>query len=83
MKETADAALDLIELSPVVLVVRRFPRSDIPWNPKRDRSMANMVAAAEPVAAVETDAEDPVLLTYTSGTTGTPRGWSTSMVASR
>ncbi len=74
MKETADAALDLIELSPVVLVVRRFPRSDIPWNPKRDRSMANMVAAAEPVAAVKTDAEDPVLLTYTSGTTGTPKG---------
>ncbi len=74
MKETADAALDAVDIAPAVLVVRCLPRMEIPWNERRDRSMANLVAAAEPLSAVETNAEDPVLLTYTSGTTGTPKG---------
>ncbi len=76
MKATADEALGLVDLDvqPAVLVVRNRRSEQIPWTPERDRWMAEAAAAATPAPPVETSSEDPVLLTYTSGTTGRPKG---------
>ncbi len=76
MKATADAALELTEIAPKVLVVRTAPAPDpdLPWTDSRDSWFEQLVDAAVPIPAVETNTEDPVLLTYTSGTTGPPKG---------
>lgn len=76
MKTNADAALELLSSSPIVLVERTAPDLDrqLAWTEGRDRWSASVVELAAPVPAAPTSAEDPVLLTYTSGTTGAPKG---------
>ncbi len=76
LKATADEAMELTEVRPAVLVVRTAPTPDpdLPWTDTRDRWFEPLVEKASPISAVETNAEDPVLLTYTSGTTGPPKG---------
>ncbi len=74
MKETADRAAADAGGVDHLLVVRYVDRSDTPWAEGRDVFWDDALDAAAPVAAVDTDAEDPVLIAYTSGTTGRPKG---------
>ncbi len=78
MKETADRALTMAQLSPTTLVVTNLGRTDLPtdlpWNDERDRFWDEALEAAPRQPAIPTESEDPVLLAYTSGTTGKPKG---------
>ena len=80
LKALADQALAELAASPAgspvegVLVVR-VTGAEVPMQPGRDRDYAALVAAAEPdCAAEEMGAEDPLLILYTSGSTGAPKG---------
>ncbi len=74
MKETADEA---IALSPTgvdrVVVVAYAGRSDVPWTPGRDVQWDDL-ARSEPAEAEPVPSEHPVVIAYTSGTTGRPKG---------
>jgi acetyl-CoA synthetase len=74
MKETVDEALAVASVEHVV-VWPRLGREDVPMRPGRDLFWDDAVSGSsgllEPLAV---DSEHPYLLTYTSGTTGTPKG---------
>lgn len=74
MKETADEAMEEADGIEVVLVVDYADRTDTPMTPDRDHWWHEVVNLSEPVDAVTTSSEDPVLIAYTSGTTGKPKG---------
>jgi len=74
MKETADAAIDLAGGIDRVLVVDYIGRDMVPITEERDVWWHDVVPDAPRMAAVRTGAEDPVLIAYTSGTTGRPKG---------
>lgn len=74
MKETADRAIEMAAVEPAVLVVANLGGADTPITEGRDRWWENALEEAMPAGAVSTGAEDPVLLAYTSGTTGQPKG---------
>ena len=71
MAETAMAALRQAAAQPKVLMVHTSP-GDKPSG--EHEWFEDLADEAEPVSATATNAEDPVLLTYTSGTTGKPKG---------
>ena len=73
MKETADAAADAAPSVRRVIVADRVGR---PYERKpRDATWREVVeAGSQPVAPVDTSAEDPFMVIYTSGTTGKPKG---------
>lgn len=73
MKEVADAAVAAAGGPPTLLVLNYAGRSDTPMTAGRDRWWDDVVANAPPVGPAATAAEDPVLLAYTSGTTGRPK----------
>jgi acetyl-CoA synthetase len=75
MKEIADeAAAEAPELEHIV-VWRRLGRNDVPMQPGRDlfweEAVHDSPGVLEPLWV---DSEHPYLLTYTSGTTGRPKG---------
>lgn len=74
MKEVADEAVRKAEGIEGVLVVDYTKRDETPMTPGRDVWWHESVPIAEPTGAVRTYAEDPVLIAYTSGTTGRPKG---------
>ncbi len=70
--DEAVAGLDHVEH---VLVVRRTGSPHVPWAPGRDVWWHDAVdAQPEQHVARELDAEHPLFITYTSGTTGKPKG---------
>ncbi|MDV8070908.1 AMP-binding protein [Rhodococcus sp. IEGM 1366] len=73
LKETADEALTAASSIRKVIVVRNLADS-APMTVGRDVYWDELPADPEPVETVDTDPNDPVIIAYTSGTTGAPKG---------
>ncbi len=74
MKEVADQAVETAGGLNHVLVVDYAARPATPMRDRRDVWWHDLVPLAEPIPPVLTSTEDPVLIAYTSGTTGRPKG---------
>jgi acetyl-CoA synthetase len=74
MKEVADQAIERAGGLEKVIVVDYAGRGDTPMIEGRDIWWHESMASAEPVAPSSTGSEDPVMIAYTSGTTGRPKG---------
>lgn len=74
MKETADEAAALAGRIDHMLVVDYVERETTPMTAGRDLWWHDLILRSPRAPAVETWAEDPVLIAYTSGTTGRPKG---------
>ncbi|SPH20734.1 Acetyl-coenzyme A synthetase [Ascidiaceihabitans donghaensis] len=74
LKANADKALATCDASVQCLVVRRTG-GEVAWDDARDRDYNALSAAASDVCAPEEmNAEDPLFILYTSGSTGMPKG---------
>lgn len=74
MKETADEAAAMAGGLDHMLVVDYIERENTPMAVGRDFWWHDLILRSPRVPAVRTWAEDPVLIAYTSGTTGRPKG---------
>ena len=73
MKEVADEAVARAGTDTVVAVWRRLGR-DCPENPGDVEWNSLLAGGKEPLGSVEVGPDHPLLLAYTSGTTGRPKG---------
>ncbi len=75
MKETADAAVAQVDSVHTVVVVPRLARRDAPMTAGRDVSLNELCALGQDrFSARAVASEHPLLVAYTSGTTGRPKG---------
>ncbi len=74
MKEIADEAVAMAGGIEHVVVVPYANRDGVAWTDGRDIGWDTALSDADPLEAVDTPAETPVVLAYTSGTTGRPKG---------
>lgn len=74
MKEVADRACELAGEPDHVIVVDYVGRPDTPMSEDRDLWWHEVMESSKPIKPIVTFSEDPVMIAYTSGTTGRPKG---------
>lgn len=76
MKETAEEAARTAPSVQYIVVWSRLGRDDMPWEEPRDVRWGTLLTEApdEPFETRSLDSEHPLLIAYTSGTTGRPKG---------
>ena len=73
-KPLLDQAIELAEHKPDCCVILHRPMQEATLVEGRDLDWEEAVASAEPVPCVPVNANDPLYILYTSGTTGQPKG---------
>ena len=73
-KPLLDNAIELAQHKPGSCVILHRPMQDATMVAGRDLDWADAVASAEPADCVPVNANDPLYILYTSGTTGQPKG---------
>ncbi len=73
-KPLLDEAIDLATNKPEHCIVLNRPMLDTAMVKGRDLDWEQEIASAQPVACTPVNANDPLYILYTSGTTGQPKG---------
>jgi len=73
-KPLLEKAIDLAEWKPDFCVILQRPMLEADMVQGRDVDWCDAMAAAEPVDCIPVDANHPLYILYTSGTTGQPKG---------